>query len=531
MHIHRIRSGSRNQYTKVLLRESYRDGNTVKKRTIANLSDWDEQRIAMLEAALRGGITADTFRISDISLGSGKCYGALYAFASLAKRLGITKALGSERRAKLALLMIVLRPIRAQSKLAIVSSAANQAIREILGIEKFDEDDLYAALDFLEENQAAIEEQLFKQRAESSVKALFLYDVTSSYLEGEQNELAAYGYNRDKKKGKKQIVIGLLMDQDGVPVSVEVFRGNTADQTTVASQLKKLKERFGVERVVFVGDRGMIKSAQIKDLKAAGWNYIRALTKPQVEKLLSENVIQLGLFQEEICEIEFEGKRLVLRRNPVRQEKVRQSRNERINKIIAEGERYANSLKSNERAIPQKAYDRLIVMAHKLEVAQFVCVAVEGRNLSVSINREAVEQAQQLDGCYVIESDVPKEAAAAETIHSRYKDLKLVEDAFRTLKTELLEIRPLWHRLAKRTRGHVFLCMLSLMLTLNFRRAIEHMDLTLDAAVESLNSIQISDVLVGKESVAMLPRKLRDDQSAILEALKLPWGQTPRTLA
>ena len=243
MHIHRTRSS-------ILLRESYREGSAVKKRTLQNITHWSDERIAALEAVLKEDVQGRKFStIADVELGTGKNFGALFAFASLSKYVQLSDALGESRAGRLALMMAVLRPIKPVSKLGTVAMAQNQAVRELLGISTFDEDDLYGALDWLEKNQESIEDSLFRSRG-GQCQTLFLYDVTSSYLEGQQNELAQYGYNRDKKTGKKQIVIGLLKDEHGFPVSVQVYEGNTLDHKTVSDQIKKLKERFGVKRVV-----------------------------------------------------------------------------------------------------------------------------------------------------------------------------------------------------------------------------------------------------------------------------------------
>lgn len=532
MHINRTRSGKNNQHVQVLLRESYREGDNVKKRTIANLSDWSADRIALLEAALHGGEQgAAMVHRSQVGVAGGKAYGALFVLTSLAKRLGIIEALGDSRAAKLALLMAVLRPIKAQSKLGTVALAQNQAIKEVLGIEQFDEDDLYGALDFLQENQESIEDRLFKVR-KVQARTVFLYDVTSSYLEGRQNELAAYGYNRDKKKGKKQIVIGLLMDEYGQPISVEVFKGNTGDVSTVQAQLKKLKDRFGVERVVFVGDRGMLKKAQIEEINELSWNYITALTKPQVEKLLEEDVIQLGLFQEELCEVECENRRLILRCNPVRKEEVRRGRQERIEKVLTEGKKLTEKLKTSARANAQKSYDRMVIMAARYAVSLLIKIQLVEGKLVIEVDQGAVDSAEVLDGCYALVSDVPKELYVAEVIHERYKDLKFVEDAFKTLKTGLLDVRPLWHRRADRTKGHVFMCMLSLILTLEMKRALIETGITLKEAIEALNNVQLTEVTFGgKDGVILLPGTLRVDQSKILKAIKVTWSPRPKKLA
>lgn len=511
----------------MLLRESIREGDKITKRTLANLTHWEPGRIAALEAALKGESAVD---LRNLELGETRCFGALFVFLQLSKRLGLTKALGQKKNGLLTLMMAAMRPINPQSKLAMVTFVRNQAVKELLGIEQFDEDDLYGALDWLEDNQADIEVELFKHR-QVEASTLFLYDTTSSYLEGDQNELAAYGYNRDKKKGKKQIVIGLLLDEKGCPVTVEVFKGNTKDEKTVSEQLKKLAERFGVKRICMVGDRGMLKSAQIDEIKELQWNYITAITKPQIESLIKEGTIQLNLFDEKICEVEYGKRRLVLRCNPFQQEKSRIGRKQRIDKVLEAGKKKAMSLKKNKRVSAKKSYDSLIVMVHRYCLADVIKVELKGRQLTVEMDQNALTQAERLDGCYAIITDLPKKEFSAEVVHQRYKDLKFVEDAFRTLKTTLLEVRPLWHRRADRTKAHVFLCMLSLLLTIELRNGIENLDCTLEEAIGALDCITVANVHIGRERIQKIPQRLRDDQNAILKALQVDWPKVVQRVA
>ena len=516
MHLHRLKAkvGSKT-YNSILLRESYRDGKQVRKRTIANVTNWSPELIAVLEASLKGQqlVPADT-----IQLGSGKGFGALFAFANLAKSMRLPNALGSSRSGRLALMMAVLRPIKAVSKLATVAMAQNQAVEELLDMSSFDEDDLYGALDWLEQNQDSIEDSLFQSRG-GRCQTLFLYDVTSSYLEGQQNELAKYGYNRDKKTGKKQIVIGLLKDEHGLPVSVQVYEGNTLDHKTVSDQIKKLKDRFGVKQVVMIGDRGMLKQAQLSELGANEWNYITALTKPQLESLLDQGVIQLSLFDENICEVEQAERRLILRRNPKRAQEVGTNRQCRLEKFLALVKDVNEKLLRGLRADAQKGFQKVSAAVVRYNLEKFVDIRLEKRFIQVTVNEEKVQSAKQLDGCYALVTDLDQKDCSAETVHERYKDLAQVESAFRLLKSSL-DVRPMWHRRADRTRGHVFVAMLSLLLLEEFQRKIEKLDTTTEAAIDALNNIQLTELNIGSEIVQKLPSKLRPDQSAILNALK-----------
>lgn len=275
-------------YQSVVLMENYREGKKVKHRSIATLTKWPEHIVNDLEKLIKGkAITA----IEDMEFSNGKSFGAIEVIKQVASRLGIYQALGSSKQAKLAIVQIAGRIITQQSRNYIANEwVINQDIENIYNVSGFNEDSLYDNLDWLSANQEKIEKEIFRHRYQTEkIKNIFLYDVTSSYLEGTKNELATYGYNRDKKKGKMQIVIGLMLDSYGHPITIEVFKGNTGDTKTVSSQLKKLKEAFGVERVIFVGDKGMIKSSQIDEIISDQykWGYLTTITKEQIKSLIS----------------------------------------------------------------------------------------------------------------------------------------------------------------------------------------------------------------------------------------------------
>src|SRR2546422_6108714 len=306
-------------YQSIFLRQSYRDGPHVRKRNIANLTHCDPKEIAAIELALRHkNNLAALASLEQIELHQGPSVGAVWTVYQVAQRLGLRKILGEEFSGHLALWQVLARVLEQGSRLSAVRLVQVHAAGAVLGWQRgFDENDLYDNLTRLSEHQKDIENRLFARRGKEKPQ-LFLYDVTSSYLEGEHNALGAYGYGRDGKKNKKQIAIGLLCDQGGEPVSVEVFRGNTQDTQTFAAQVNKASERFGCERVTFVGDRGMIKSGQIEDLAQAGFHYITAITKPQIHTLIEARLIQMELFTAEVCEVQQDGVRYVLRRNPIR---------------------------------------------------------------------------------------------------------------------------------------------------------------------------------------------------------------------
>ena len=262
-------------YESVWLRESYREGGKVNTRNIANLKHCKPEEIAAIELALKHKNDLSVLvSLKDLEIKEGPGIGALWAIHRTAVRLGVTKALGSDFQGKLALWQVLARVLDQGSRLSAARLARRLPVAEVLGLSRgFDENDLYANLDWLADQQEVIEDRLFSRRRPDACPELFLYDMTSSYLEGDKNELADWGYNRDKKRGKKQIVIGLLCDEAEAPVSVEVFEGNTNDLSTFESQVKKTTSRFGCKRVTMVGDRGMIKSGQIADISKAGFHY------------------------------------------------------------------------------------------------------------------------------------------------------------------------------------------------------------------------------------------------------------------
>ena len=322
-------------YTRYLIRDSHRENGKIKHRTIANISKCSPEEINAIRLALKykGNVSEVLVDKDRIVSEQGMSVGAVLSLHDVSRDLGILKSLGNTENARRSLWMILSRLIEPGSKLANTRLAQTHAAVDVIGMDTFNEDDLYAALDWIASRQKSIEKRLFHIRHEGKKPHLFLYDVTSSYVDGEKNELAEYGYNRDKKKGKKQIVLGLLTDDDGYPVSIEVFKGNTQDPKTFASQIRKLADEFECESVTMVGDRGMIKAEQIADLNNEKFYYITATTKPQMETLLKNGVIQTELFTEKLCEIVHENTRYILRRNPVRAKEIQDSRNRKIEKI------------------------------------------------------------------------------------------------------------------------------------------------------------------------------------------------------
>jgi Transposase DDE domain len=484
-------------YTRHLLRESYRAHGKVLHRTIANVSHCSEAEIAALRLALRHKEDLEHLgTIQDaITLKQGLSFGAVWTVYHVARRLGIEKALGTTRAGKLALWQVMARVIDQGSRLSAVRLAMSHAACDVLGLDTFDEDTLYENLDWLAGAQAAIEDRLFGQRTKSKPVSLFLYDVTSSYLEGTHNALAAFGYNRDGKKGKLQIVIGLLCDEEGHPVSIEVFPGNTQDPHTLAAQVAKLKGRFGVQEITFVGDRGMIKSQQIEDLAQQGFHYITAITKPQIEKLLRTGTFQMELFEQELAEVlADEGVRYVLRRNPVRAQEVRENRQAKLATLQAQVAKQNHYLTDHPRANAQRALQKLVAKAEKLRLADWVELTLEERAITLTVNASGQQEAAKLDGCYVLKTDLTPAQAPKEMVHDRYKDLASVERAFRSCKTVHLEVRPIFLRLEERTRAHAFVVMLAYQIIRYLASCWSAFDVTVAEGLQALTTLCLVEV-------------------------------------
>jgi transposase len=314
-------------------------------------------------------------------------------------------------------------------------------------------------------------------------------------LEGTQNALAAFGYNRDGKQGKRQIVIGLLCDEDGHPVSIEVFPGNTQDPQTFAGQINKVKARFGVHEITFVGDRGMIKGQQVEDLAQHGFHYITAITKPQIEKLLRQGTLQMDLFDQEVAEVlADEGIRYVLRRNPGRAQEVRDTRHAKLATLQAHVAKQNQYLADHARANAQGALQKLVARAAKLRIADWVELTLEERAITLTVNTSAQQEAARLDGCYVLKTDLTPSQAPKERVHDRYKDLASVESAFRTCKTAHLEVRPIFLRLEARTRAHAFVVMLAYQIIQYLAACWSPLDVTVEEGLHALTTLCLVEV-------------------------------------
>jgi transposase len=452
----------------VLLRESYREDGKVKKRTLLNLSQWPPALVEGLRILLKGGHAVPG---DGLTIHRSLPHGHVAAVLGTVRRIGLDKLLGRSqpRHCDLILALLVSRIIHPASKLAtardLSAATASTSLGRVLDLGSVDEDELYAALDWLGERQPAIEKALAKRHLKDGT--LVLYDVSSSYFEGRSCQLAHLGYSRDGKRGKLQIVYGLLCAADGCPVAIEVFDGNTGDPSTLPAQIDKLKARFGLSRVVLVGDRGMITSARIRDdLQPNGLDWISSLRAPQIQALVNQGQLQLSLFDTrdlaEISAPDYPGERLIVCKNPLlaterarKREDLLQATERALTRIQASLRRRRRSAGSAQIGIMIGA----VVNRHK--VAKHFRLAVSEHNFTFERDVEAIASEASLDGIYVIRTSVAAADLDAPTTVRAYKGLSHAERAFRSLKTVDLKIRPIHHWLADRVRAHVFLCMLA----------------------------------------------------------------------
>jgi len=513
----RIAQGYGKTDTRYLLRESHREGTKTHKTTLLNITPWGEQTCEAIRFALAnqdrlsevGFSPVDLRKVAEsLSLKQDLPVGDVWLLHQMAMRSGLAAAFGNSRDGRLALWQVLARTLDQGSRLSAV-----RLVREketgFLRLGTFSENALYENLDWIAKNQHRIEKALYKKRHGNKPCRLFLYDVTSSYLEGTQNDLANYGYNRDKKRGKMQIVVGLLCDDVGVPIAVEVFEGNTSDTQTFHSQVRKVADRFKVTQVVFVGDLGMIKSTQQQELSKEGFDFITALTKPQIETLIDRGVVQRELFDDKVSEVVLDGgKRYILRRNPVRAEEIVSSRASKLQSLrdfVAKKNAY---LEQHPRAKLETALKQVNARAVRLNIAKWIECDSDARTITVKENASKLKEISLLDGCYCLTTSLSVKEMDKEAVHARYKDLAMVEEAFRTCKTGHLEIRPIYVRKAERTRAHVFVVMLAYLFVRELQTCWREIDNTVEknlAALSGLCGIRMNGLNGGEVYVIPKP--------------------------
>ena len=481
MYIERV--PNRSSPPAILLRESFREGGRVHKRTLANLSDWPQYRIDALAAGLKGhsvvGNIQNAFEIIR-SRPHGHVAAVLGTLAHLKLDQLISRMRCRER--DLCVAMLASRLIAPASKLAfsrgLSSETTDSTLGEQLGVQDADEDECYAAMDWLLERQVAVEDALAKRHLAEG--CLVLYDVTSTYFEGHSCPLAKFGHSRDGKKDKLQIVVGLLTNGEGCPVAVEVFEGNTGDPTTLTSQVSKLKSRFDLKRIVLIGDRGMITEARIREdlSKVDGLDWITALRAPAIAALVEGGSLQLSLFDKkdlaEINDPAYPGERLVVCKNPLLAEERTRKRRELLDATERELESVAKAVARAKRPLRGAAKIGLRVgkVMGRFKMAKHFKLTISDDSFRYERDEEAIAAESSLDGIYVVRTTVsPERMAPAEVVRS-YKSLANVERAFRCIKTVDLNLRPIHHHKADRVRAHVFICMLSYYIEWHMRRAL-----------------------------------------------------------
>lgn len=457
-------------YQTHLLRRTYRDGGKVKHQTLGNLSHLPADLIDTIRRRLRGEPPEDG---GPWEIVRSLPHGHVVAVLQTIQRIGLDNILASRpsRQRAVVVALIVARILKPGSKLATVRAlhqeTATTSLSLELGLEDVTEREVYEAIDWLQQRQKRIENKLAKKHLQDGT--LLLYDVSSSYYTGHKPGLVRFGYSRDRKRGFPQIVYGLLCDGQGCPVSIEVFQGNTADPHTLASQIKKVRKRFGVRRVVFVGDRGMLTSRRIdEELRGVeGLEWISALRTDGIKKLVSHGAIELSLFDErdlaEVTSPDFPGERLVVCRNPLLADRRAKKRAElleasekKLDAVVAATQRKKRPLRGKD-----KIGLRVGKILGQYKVGKHFVLDISDASFSYRRDDAKISEESALDGIYVVRTSVKSDIVSAEDAVRAYKDLAKVERAFRSMKTVDLKVRPVYHWLDDRIRGHVFLCMLA----------------------------------------------------------------------
>ncbi len=473
---------NRNSPPAILLREGWREGRKIRKRTLANLSHWPEAQLDLLRRVLKGETLVSPSQA--LQLSRSLPHGHVAAVLGALRRLGLENLLDPKqhRRRDLVVAMIVARLLEPRSKLATARGfrpqTASSSLGQTLGLGSADEDDLYQAMDWLLPRQQRLERALAKRHL--SEGSLVLYDLSSTYFEGRKCPLARYGKSRDERAGNLQIVFGLLTNAEGCPVAVEVFEGNTGDPATVAAQVSKLRERFGIEQLVLVGDRGMLTAARIReDLQPLrGLDWITALKSAEVQKLVSGKALQLSLFDErdlaQISHPDYPGERLIACYNPLLAEERKRKRREllaatekKLDEIVAATQRRSRPLRGE-----QKIALKVGKLLGRSKVGKHFQLRIAEDHFSYQREQARIDREAALDGIYVIRTSLQPEKSSSEETVQRYKSLAVVERAFRSFKSVDLKLRPIHHYSADRVRAHVLLCMLAYYVEWHMRGAL-----------------------------------------------------------
>jgi transposase len=500
----------------ILLRESYRVGGKVKKRTLLNLTDWPRSIVDGLRALLKGGTVLPAGQ-DGITIKRSLPHGHVAAVLGTLRSVRLDQLLGppGNRCRDLVMAMIVARLIAPVSKLATAKAldpaTAASSLGSVLGLGEVDEDELYTALDWLLERQPQIEAALAQRHLRNGT--LVLYDVSSSYLEGRCCSLARLGYNRDRKRGKLQIVYGLLCAPDGCPVAIEVFEGLTGDPMTLAAQIEKVKRRFNLSHVVLVGDRGMITQARIdEDIKPAKLDWITALRAPAIKALLDAGAFQLSLFDERdlasITSADYPGERLIVCRNP----ELAVARRRKREDLLAATERELSAIEKAVRRArePLRGQAEIALkvgaVINKYKVAKHFTLTISDSEFSFARKHDAIDDEARLDGIYVIRTSLTAKTLDDSASVRAYKSLAQVERAIRSIKTVDLQIRPIFHWAAPRVCAHVCLCMLAYYVEWHLRQRLAPM-LYDDADKEAAETLRTSVVAKAQRSPSAVAKQ------------------------
>jgi len=557
LQFNKSKGGNGKEYQSVLLCKKFRDKETGKPKTevVLNLSKYglDNKTITALKTAINNtkGILIDS---EDIKITKTIDFGFIHLLLTIMDRLRISETLDKTYGSKsnVIKLMIIGKIITKGSKLHIYNwIKRNSYVSERLGIdvETLKLDDLYFELGEFSRMQARVEKKWNVYHSKRH-KNIYLYDITSSYFEGTENALSAFGYNRDGKKGKKQITIGLITDSKGFPLKIQVFEGNVIDHKTVNEQLKAIKEQFCAESIVLVGDRGMRIRLNLEELpedEKQGISYISALSSSEIRALINDGVIQLELFSKDLVEIEDGGIRYVLCNNPVLQNEKNQTREALKSRFEQEAssikrswdkrrEQNLENIKKIEKGLKNKKLVttfterkldnykyRITVALKKYKMSKFYTATISNDEFVIDYNLQKYQGEKTLDGKYVIESTVIKEDMDTKQVREKYKELQNVEHAFRDMKTDKLNIRPIFHINEDQTRGHVFVCMFSYAIVkemetviypwLNTYNKQNNSKLSYHDITDELNNIKVSELEVGHKMKKILVPKLNEVQS------------------
>jgi hypothetical protein len=509
---------NRNSPPAVLLRESYRENGKVRKRTLCNLSDWPAAHVEGLRGVLKGGTVIAPDREAFTVVRS-LPHGHIAAAIGTARKIGLDRILGPDgnRCRDLVLAMIAARILDPGSKLAtaraLAPMTATTSLGEVLGLGDVEDRELYGALDWLHERQSAIEAAFARHHLKNGT--LVLYDVSSSYLEGHRCPLAQRGYSRDGRKGSLQIVYGLLCAPDGCPVAIEVFDGNTGDPTTLARQIEKLKQRFKLDHVVLVGDRGMITQARIDDdIKPAGLDWITALRAPAIRDLLNSGALQLSLFDERdmasISSPDYPGERLIVCRNA----DLAAERTRKRQDLLAATERELGRIQAAvaRKRAPLRGTAEIALavgaVVDRYKMRKHFDLTITDTRFSFARKADAIAAEAATDGLYIVRTSLAETALDDRTAVRSYKSLAQVERAFRCIKTVDLHVRPVHHWLAERVRAHVFLCMLAYYLEWHMRRSLAPL-LFDDTDKDGAEAARSSIVAAAQRSATAIQKRAR----------------------